>query len=85
MWTCKQVADALSKQDYESLTWSKRIGLKLHVALCFVCRSYHKQVMLMQDITRKFRQREETNDMAPDTDLGADVKQRMQEALKKQR
>lgn len=85
MWTCKQVADALSKQDYESLPWSKRMGVKLHVALCFVCRSYHKQVMLMQDITRRFRQREEADTLAPDSDLGSDVKQRMKHALKNQR
>lgn len=85
MWTCKQVADALSKQDYERLPWRARLGLKLHIALCFVCRSYHKQVMLMQDITRTFRAREEADALAPDTDLGSDVKQRMKDALKKQR
>lgn len=84
MWRCKNVASALAEKNYELLPWRRRMGLKLHVALCFVCHGYHKQVMIMQDVTRKFHEHEENDDLAPETELGDDAKQRIKEVLKKQ-
>ncbi len=55
MLTCKSVSKSLSNGDYKDLPFLKRISLKLHVALCFVCGRYNKQVMQMQDTCRHFR------------------------------
>ena len=83
MWTCKQVGEALAEHRYRDLPWHRRIGLRLHVALCFVCRRYNKQVMQMQDLAAVFERREldgEAPDGAPK--LGADAKRRMTDAIK---
>lgn len=62
MWRCKHVADALARYHYWELPWAKRVGLKLHVALCAVCGRFHRQVMLMQDCAHLYHQHEEQDD-----------------------
>jgi hypothetical protein len=57
--TCKQAAKALADQDYASLPWWRRVTLKFHIAMCFVCRGYNRQIMVMQDGVRKYLSREE--------------------------
>ena len=59
MLTCKKVSKTLAETDYDSLSWHKKLGLKLHVALCFVCGKFNRQVMVMQDTCRHYKQREE--------------------------
>lgn len=59
MFTCKQVSNALARRNYASMGFWQRLGLKLHVALCVVCGKYNRQVMVMQDAARKFREHEE--------------------------
>ena len=85
MWTCKQVSKCLAEQDYESLPTRKKLMLKFHVAICAVCGKYNKQVMVMQDAVRTFRQHEEAEleDDSPDSPhLSDDRKSRLKEALK---
>ncbi len=83
MLTCKQVSNALARQDYATLSVIQRSGLKLHVAICLVCGQYNRQVMLMQDAARVFRSRE---DQAPapheTTALSAHDKESMKRALR---
>lgn len=59
MLTCKQVSNALSKEDYEKLPPLRRFFLKLHVKLCVFCGKFNKQVMESQDMCRCFKEREE--------------------------
>ncbi|MFO8027408.1 MAG: hypothetical protein R6U56_07070 [Opitutales bacterium] len=59
MLTCKQVSNALSKEDYEKLPPLKRFFLKLHVKLCVFCGKFNRQVMESQDMCRCFREHEE--------------------------
>ena len=59
MFTCKQVSNALSKEDYEKLSPMRRLFLKLHVKLCIFCGKFNKQVMESQDMCRCFKEREE--------------------------
>lgn len=59
MFTCKQVSKSLAKQDYETLPWHRKLGLKLHVVLCLICGRYNRQVMLMQDTCRHYKANEE--------------------------
>ena len=69
MLTCKQVSKALAEQDYQELSFCKRIGLKLHVAICTVCKGYNGNVMLFQDMARSFRkfEDEDATEHAPDS------------------
>jgi len=59
MLTCKQVSNALSKEDYEKLPPLRRFFLKLHVKLCVFCGKFNRQVMETQDMCRCYREREE--------------------------
>ena len=57
--TCKQAAKALADHDYMSMPWWRRVTLRMHVAMCFVCRGYNRHIMIMQDGVRKYLSREE--------------------------
>ncbi len=59
MLTCKQVSNALSREDYEKLPPLKRFFLKLHVKLCVFCGKFNRQVMESQDMCRCYREHEE--------------------------
>ena len=61
MLTCKQVSKALAEQDYLELPFFKRMMLRLHVGICFVCKKYNSNVMLFQDMGRAFQRYEETD------------------------
>lgn len=55
MFTCKQVSNALSREDYEKLPPLRRFLLKLHVKLCVFCGRFNRQVMDSQDMCRHFK------------------------------
>lgn len=77
MLTCKQVSNALSKEDYEKLPPLRRFFLKLHVKLCVFCGKFNKQVMESQDMCRCYREREEDlNRERPKLDEGKKEKLR---------
>jgi len=59
MLTCKQVSNSLAAGDYQKLPPFKKAALKLHVSLCIVCGRYNRQVMMMQDTCRHFREHED--------------------------
>ena len=59
MLTCKQVSNALSKEDYEKLPPLRRFFLRLHVKLCVFCGKFNRQVMDSQDMCRCYKEHEE--------------------------
>lgn len=60
MLRCKQVSDALAAHRYWELPWAKRLGMRLHVLLCFVCGRYNRQIMDVQDAARGYLNHEES-------------------------
>lgn len=60
MFTCKQVSNALSKEDYEKLSPMRKFFLKLHVKLCMFCGKFNRQVMDSQDMCRCYKEHEES-------------------------
>jgi hypothetical protein len=59
MLTCKQVSNALSKEEYDKMPPMRRFFLRLHVRLCFVCGKFNRQVMDSQEMCRYYRENEE--------------------------
>jgi hypothetical protein len=47
---CLESARLLSEQRDHPLSWRKRIGLRVHLFLCQLCRTYEKQVAAMCEI-----------------------------------
>lgn len=82
MLRCKDVADALARHHYWELPWAKRIGLKLHVALCIICGRFHRQVMIMQDAARIFHEHEEADDPALRIPMPKETKERLKQKLR---
>jgi hypothetical protein len=81
MFKCKQVAEALAQSHYDDLPRWKRLGLKLHVAICFVCSRYHKQVMLMQDCSRGLAEHEKDGCCQLPDSLSDEAKARMRKKI----
>ena len=61
MFTCKQVSQSLSKEDYSKLSPARRFFLQLHVKLCFFCGKFNRQVMDNQDMCRHYKEHEDTH------------------------
>lgn len=83
MFTCKQVSNALSKEDYEKLPPMRRFFLRLHVKLCVFCGKFNKQVMESQDMCRCYKQHEdELSETRPKLD--SEKKDQLKELLASQ-
>lgn len=80
MLRCKQVSDALASSKYWELPLRKRIGLRLHVALCIVCGPFNRFVMLMQDVTRQYIKHEQNDPPPSDLKLSEDARRRISDA-----
>ncbi len=59
MITCKQVSKALAENRIHELPWHKRLGLKLHIKLCFVCGKANTQIVQLQNGIKKMLDRED--------------------------
>ncbi len=77
MFTCKQVSHALSKEDYEKLSPSRKFFLKLHVKLCIFCGKFNRQVMDSQDMCRHYRHEEDEH-----LETGPELDEAKKDALK---
>lgn len=83
MFTCKQVSNSLSKEDYEKLPPLRKFFLRLHVKLCFFCGKFNGQVMQSQDMCRCYKAHEEH--LAPHRPkLDEGKKEALKELLKSQ-
>lgn len=84
-FTCKQVSNHLSREDYEKLSPIGKLTLKFHVLICPVCGAYNRQVMKFQDMVRSFRSREEKmlEEDSPDAPrLELEKREKIKSALK---
>jgi hypothetical protein len=87
MLTCKQVSRALHGSDYAKLPLLSRLALRLHVALCFVCGRYHRDIMVFQDGVRGFLRQEESDQgpLAEQARLPPATRERIKRALHAER
>jgi hypothetical protein len=43
---------------YWDLPFHKRMGLRIHIALCFVCGRYNTQILVLQETAKAFLEQE---------------------------
>ena len=84
MLFCRHVAKALAENNYWDLPLHKRIGLRFHVALCFVCGRYNSQILLLQEMTRAFLDREEEIMEQGHIKLSEESRKRIKELIEKE-
>jgi len=80
--TCKQVSKVLAEGDYKRLSRSQQFMLRFHVAICFICHGFNRNIMRFQDMVRAFRSTEDKLDFGPS--LSKEARQRIHEEITKQ-
>ena len=53
--TCKEVTALVIAREDRYLTWSDRLGLKLHMQMCKACPRFERQVLLMKNAMKQWR------------------------------
>ncbi len=53
MLSCKEAAGLVSKSLDTRLSWRERAALRMHIAICRMCRNYQKQLRAMTKAVRK--------------------------------
>ena len=54
--TCKDVSHLLSEQGERELGFFERLKLKWHLAVCTACMRFEKQMRLIREAMRRYRQ-----------------------------
>jgi len=83
MLRCKQVANALADDNFFRLPRSKQIGIRMHVALCVVCRRFHNQLIEFHRGEQELLRREEAGELCGNSGLSPEAKARIRASLQK--
>jgi len=78
---CKRVSQLTSESFERKLSLTETLQLKLHFAMCGLCRNYHQSLKTMGDIFEHMRE----HDLKQDIQLPIEAKQRIQSVLKKEK
>lgn len=54
--SCKEASHLVSQMQDRSLTASERMKLKLHLAACKACSAFERQLRLMREAMRRYRE-----------------------------
>ncbi len=76
MLTCKEVSTLVSESLDHSLPLRQRMGVRFHLMMCSMCRTYKKQTLQLRDAMRTYARRE------PTEHLSKEARQRIKNALK---
>ena len=80
MITCKQVSKALAENRIHELPWHKRLGLKLHIKLCFVCGKANTQIVQLQNGIKKMLDRDD-DDLYVNVRLSDEAKENLKQKM----
>lgn len=78
---CKRVSQLTSESFERELSLTEKIQLKLHFAMCGLCRNYHQSLKMMSNIFKHIRE----HDLKQDVQLPAEAKLRIQSVLEKEK
>ena len=51
---CDEIARVISTDEVAQLSWSKRLSIRFHLAMCRHCRRYERQIREIGDAVRAF-------------------------------
>ena len=88
MMNCKETARLICEGCDRDLPWYVRVRLCLHLALCFVCRNFSKQIDTVSKIARSAGGAEAGSPIAEgrvyDQCLSSETKARLKKMMSKQ-
>jgi hypothetical protein len=79
MLTCREAVRLISAREDRRLRWPERVGLRLHVAICVLCRRYARQIRFLSDVLRT---NSGNSSLLPTARLDAEARRRIGERLK---
>ncbi len=56
MLSCKEASELMSQAQERKLTWTEKLSLKLHVAMCDACTRFARQLQFLQQSMRRYRE-----------------------------
>ncbi len=56
MLSCKEVSKLVSDSLEERLPFPKRVGVRIHLMMCTMCRAYQKQLIFLRQILTGYNQ-----------------------------
>ncbi len=81
MLSCKETSELLSRAQDERLTFTERMGMRIHLLMCRLCRGYEKQLLFIRKATESLAQDSAHDDEAA-TSLSPEARERVLDALR---
>ncbi|MEN8261019.1 MAG: zf-HC2 domain-containing protein [Pseudomonadota bacterium] len=80
MLSCKEVSQLASKTLDAPLTWRERMGMRLHLLICRLCRRYVRNLLLLEQMLTDAR-KVDLEPLAAGVKLSDEGRARMRRAL----
>lgn len=85
MMSCREASRLVSERRERELSLGERIGLRFHLAMCFLCRRYADQIDFLHDIAHSLghlpHDELPSGVMPHGAALSADAKERLKKSL----
>lgn len=78
--TCEDVYPLISEEMDHSLSFNKRVRLKMHLAICNLCHVYSKQLQTLRNLARNLGK--ENSQAIEKKTLSPDTKEKIQKYIK---
>jgi hypothetical protein len=81
MLSCKDVTRLLSESMDATLPVGKRVGVRLHLLICKLCRRYERQLLLIRETARRLAAIEDPPVLSAGELLSAEARERIRRSL----
>jgi hypothetical protein len=54
MISCKEATELVSRSLDSPLDWRQRLGLRLHLLVCSLCREFRRQLLFLREALRRY-------------------------------
>ena len=81
IFSCKQITALISESMDRKLPIYRRIGIRIHLMMCYLCRRYKKQLLFLRSILQTDEEADEKN-IEP---LSAEARRRIRKKLEKEK
>ena len=81
MLSCEETSELLSRAQDERLTFTERMGVRIHLLMCHLCRGYEKQLRFIRKATESLAQGSAHDDEVA-TSLPPEARERIKDALR---
>jgi hypothetical protein len=84
MLSCKDATQLISKRLDEPLTFWERFGLKLHLAICYLCRRANKQMTFIHVASHEHDEKVDPANLPEDERLSEEAREKIVDACQKE-